>query len=235
MHHLGFPMLVLVASLAACRPAADAAPPPTAATRADGAAQPAPQELTTRHGITAPAPLLDAARGVTLGDSAAPVHLVVFSDYSCPHCANFAAASRLLEDRYSAPGRVQKVYYDFPLSRMARSYHVALAGRCAQDQDRFWPFHYLALDRQPRWREEADLLAALTGYADQLGLDTGAFDACMADLRHVNTVNAGRQLGDHLGVRWVPWVLVNGRLIEDAGDFTSVVRALDEELARAGS
>jgi protein-disulfide isomerase len=231
MRRLGFLLLILAAG---CRPASDSAPPPDHTTRVDGAAMPAPQELVTRHGITAPAVVLDAARGVTYGDSAAPVHLVVFSDYSCPHCANFAASSRLLEDRYVAPGRVQKVYFDFPLSRMARSYHVALAGRCAQDQERFWPFHYLALDRQPRWREEPDLLAALSGYAAQLGMDAAAFQACMDDLRHVQTVNAGRQLGDHLGVRGVPWVLVNGRLVENAGDFSNVVRAIDEELARAG-
>jgi protein-disulfide isomerase len=231
MHRLGLLLLVLAA---ACRPATDGAPPSAPATRADAAALPAPQELVTRHGITAPALVLDAARGVTHGDSAAPVHLVVFSDYSCPHCANFAASSRLLEERYVATGRLQKVYFDFPLSRMARSYHVALAGRCAQDQGRFWPFHYLALDRQPRWREEPDLMGALSGYAAQLGMDAAAFQECMDEFRHVRTVNAGRQLGDYLGVRGVPWVLVNGRLIENAGDFTSVVRAIDEELARTG-
>lgn len=226
--------LLTLATLVAYHLGAEELPPQApSATQVDRGPA-APKDVVTRYGLTAPASLFEAARPMTVGSPDAPVHLVVFSDYSCPYCATFAAASRLLEDRYVADGKLQKVHVDFPLARMQRSYLMALAGRCAEDQARFWPFYYLAMDRQPRWRDAPDLMVELRAYASQVRLDVEAFERCLRDDGKVPVVNAGRQLGEHVGVRWVPFVLVNGRLIEDAGNFGQVTAAIDAELARLG-
>ncbi|NIQ55049.1 MAG: thioredoxin domain-containing protein, partial [Gammaproteobacteria bacterium] len=65
--------------------------------------------------------------------------VVEFADYQCGGCRQFALGVKPVIDEFVERGEAQFIYYDFPLvSIHAHAFLAARAGRCAQDQDRFW-------------------------------------------------------------------------------------------------
>lgn len=87
-----------------------------------------------------------------------------------------------LIERYVATGQLRLVFRPV-LNHAERSLRTSEAAACAADQGRFWAMHELLFERQDTvWATSpADLPALMRGYAAEIGLDTAAFDACVAD------------------------------------------------------
>ena len=81
------------------------------------------------------------AHDPVLGPSDARITIVEFSDFECPFCTRFAQdTAPLLRRQYAA--EVRWVFVNNPLQAIhPRAYDLALAGECAHEQDRFWPFY----------------------------------------------------------------------------------------------
>jgi protein-disulfide isomerase len=144
------------------------------------------------QGAIAAAPELDDA-GILLGDSAAPIKIVEFSDFECRYCR--ALQPTLAELRRRHPGSVAIVYRHFPLSRVGFAVPAAVAAECAAAQGLFEPFAELLFASQ-------DTLSrlALEKTAHQAGiLDTAQFRACRngqaARARVAEDIAAGMALG----------------------------------------
>jgi protein-disulfide isomerase len=193
----------------------------------DSAGQPAAQPLPVD--IEA-----DAGAGIALGAEDAPVTIMEFADYSCPHCATFANfTGRLLRQNYvGGDGPVRWVLYDYVLGTFPNSMAASLAARCAGDQGQYWPMHDLLFARQARWSTERDPSGTLRDLADELDLDGGDFRACMSEERHLEPIVAVRKYGDELGINSTPSLFVNGRPVNLATEGT--YEAL-EQLIRAGA
>jgi protein-disulfide isomerase len=179
-----------------------------------------------------PQALVAQARGVAVGPDNAPVQVLVFSDYMCPWCANFALGSeKQLKAEYVEPGSVQFIYYDFPLGGAhVHSFLAARAARCAEDQGRFWEYHDLLFSRQNAWMvERAPPTATFNSYAAELGLDTDTFRGCLNSDRHAELVTANLQLGRQLGVSGTPTVFVNGRRVSSPTDWSDMRRAVEQQ------
>ncbi len=86
-----------------------------------------------------PQELVALAEGVSSGNPDAPVTIMEFGDYQCPACQNFfRQAKPILDVSYIQPGRVQFVFYDFPLEGAhPNAFLAARAARCAGDQERY--------------------------------------------------------------------------------------------------
>jgi protein-disulfide isomerase len=154
---------------------------------------------------------------VSVGPDGAPVQVLVFSDYMCPYCADFArGVEQQLKAQYVEPGHVQFIYYDFPLGgNHVHSFIAARAARCAEDQGRFWEYHDVLLGRQSDWMyERAAPVARFLGYAREVGIDEDAFRGCVNSDRHAELVSANYMLGQRLGVNGTPTVFVNGRRVD---------------------
>src|SRR5690606_31043959 len=95
---------------------------------------------------------------------------------------------------------------------------AARAARCAGDQGRYWEYHDALYARQARWSGRSSTpLNDFEEYAAELGLDRAAFSACLRSDRHAEVVTANIMLGERLGVRGTPTVIVNGRRVERWG------------------
>jgi len=187
--------------------------------------------LTSGRGATATEPvevagiedartLVERAEGIVVGSADAPVKLIVFSDFMCPYCGQFALQVKpLLVQNEVAAGHLQLVAYDFPLGGTHRhSFAAARAARCAGDQGRYWEYHDALYARQARWSGRSSTpLNDFEEYAAELGLDRAAFSACLRSDRHAEVVTANIMLGERLGVRGTPTVIVNGRRVERWG------------------
>ncbi len=154
----------------------------------------------------------DAGVGMQLGPAEALVTIMEFADFQCPHCRTFnSLTGKLLRRNHAGPnGEVRWVAYDFPLN-FTNSLSSALAARCAEAQDGFWPMHDLLFARQDEWASDASPKRKFVGYARQVGLDEDAFEACFKSREHMRSIAASKRYGSQLGVTGTPTLFFNGQ------------------------
>ena len=197
--------------------------------------------------ITDARALYEQATPIRLGEDTAPVKIVEFADYQCPGCAAFATNQKPRLQPYIDQGLAQFVFYDFPLGGShVHSFLAARAARCAgaqsdpgnQGRDLYWDYHDRLFQQQSQWSAQRDVTDQFVTYAEEVGLDVGQFEQCLRSDRFAEVVTANRMLGEQLGVRSTPTVLVNnrrvqGNYIQDLGD--NLIEVLEQEqAARAG-
>ena len=155
-----------------------------------------------------------------LGPDDAPVTLVEYGDFQCPHCARahlvLPKVLRRLGDR------VRFVFRHFPLAEShPNALHAAQAAESVAAQvgnDGFWRMHDLMYDHQ---RDGDDALddAHLVRYAEQAGADPDIVARDLADEVYEERVKDSFMSGVRSGVNGTPTFFVNGTRFD--GDWTS--------------
>lgn len=155
--------------------------------------------------------LVNLAQGVTIGDPNAPVTIAEFADYQCPGCGGFALSVKpQLVANYVETGKAKFVFYDYPLTSIhPHAFLAARAGRCANDQGRFWEFHEIIFRNQSRWSSKQQVTGDFADYAVEAGADKGTFEACLKSDAHADVVSANMRLAYELGIEGTPTVMVS--------------------------
>jgi protein-disulfide isomerase len=120
--------------------------------------------------------LISTANGHSMGDEAAKLTMVEFSDYQCPYCGRYAneTFSKLIE-AYVKTGKVRYVLRNYPIQSIhPLAEKAAEAAECAGDQGKYWEMHERLFQNQ-----KALTTDELPGHAAAIGLDEGAFRQCM--------------------------------------------------------
>jgi protein-disulfide isomerase len=183
--------------------------------------------------------LVAKAVGVTKGDPAAPITIAEFADYQCPACGAFALTVKPQVDLiYVQTGKAKFVYYDFPLiSIHQHTFLASRAGRCANDQEKFWEFQQVMFRNQSTWASKTDVIGDFVDYAGEAGADKDVFDACLRSDAHAETITANLRLAEALGLDGTPTVMVSmGRGMARrlmSADFQSIKAAIEELEAQA--
>lgn len=143
-----------------------------------------------------------ADRGRILGDSAAPVWVVMASDFQCPFCKQWhdAAFAGLVKD-YVNTHRVRMAFLNMPLSMHQHAKPASEAAMCAAVQDKFWPMHDSLFATQKIWEVLESPLSMFDTLANENHVEMTAWRACMskhstlplieADLDRARTTGAG--------------------------------------------
>lgn len=143
------------------------------------------------------------------GDKQAKVVIAEFSDFQCPSCAAAMTVLKNIESAYGTSVRV--VYKHFPLERHhLHARQAARAVECAGRQGRFWELGDLLFSRQLEWSETTDPDFTLK-YAAQVGLDTKALQACLADPAIDAAIDADKKEGEDNWVGSTPTFFINGK------------------------
>lgn len=196
--------LLLLVAASGCRrnedAARDAAAAPGGGAPAAGAAATVSPELARA----------DAAR--ILGDSTAPLWLVVVSDFQCPYCRSWEeeTAPAVIRD-YVRTGKVRMAFINLPLSMHPNAGPAAEAAMCAGAQDRFWPVHEAIFATQPRWAGAADAPRIFDSLAVASGVDAASYRACIAAGTMRPLVRADVQRAEQAGVRSTPTFMISSR------------------------
>ena len=138
------------------------------------------------------------------GNERAPVTVVVFADFECPHCRQEAPVLRQAIDQFR--GRAKLVYKHFPLSGHVRAKAAAIATVAAMEQGKFWEMHDMVFENQTSL-EDADIRR----FAQKIGLDMARFDAHYNAKKGQDLVEEDRVDGEKLDISGTPAVFVNGR------------------------
>lgn len=137
------------------------------------------------------------------GAPTAPVTVIEYADFQCANCRRFAEESLAAFEPYIRSGLVRLVFHDFPI-RGAESILAAEAGRCALEQNAFWPYHNLLYERQTGINEGIFTQENLEAYAAELGLDVPAFGRCLASRKYRGAIQEALIDAQALGLRGTP-------------------------------
>ena len=106
--------------------------------------------------------------GIVLGDPDAPLTIVAFEDFMCPHCQDYQETVHAFVDQFVATGQAQFEYRFFPVVNPEFSMLTAQVAECValQDLSKFWDAHDFLFDFASSGEidsEVASVIAMLSG------------------------------------------------------------------------
>jgi protein-disulfide isomerase len=143
-------------------------------------------------------------KGVTFGAESGSVQVLVFSDFECPFCRQFATTLDSLLLLY--PTQLHVVFRHFPLQQKhPNAFKTAVAAECAGQQGLFKAFHDQAFKLQDSLGTLSSLeLARRTG-----AIDTVRFTQCLGAGIATARVNEDAQAAASLNLRATPTIIIN--------------------------
>lgn len=173
------------------------------------------------------------ADGRAIGPASAPVTVEVWSDYQCPFCQRFATTwEPALADKYAAEGKVRIEYRDFAFIG-DESVQASIAGRCAEQQGKYWPYHDYLFANQNGENKGWFSSSRLQAIAQAIGLDIAAFNTCRADAGQRQAVLAETAQGRAVGVTATPTLVIDGQLRTDLTTYDKLEAAVEAALTKA--
>ena len=155
-----------------------------------------------------------------LGDPHAPITLLEYGSYDCPHCR--AANERIVEVRDQLGNRLRYAFRHRPVTGSDIARRAADLIECVQDPDQFWDAHVALMTRSKSLTEED--LAAVSA---ELGLDR--MDPVEADLIRAKArarVDQDIASARESDVRFTPTFFINNLRYDGPWDETSFTEAL---------
>jgi protein-disulfide isomerase len=142
--------------------------------------------------------------GFVLGNPDAPITIVEFGDYGCPHCQAYEPTITQFIDDYVRTGRARFEYRTFPTAGGELTKFVGLVQTCleAQQTGAFWEARAILYELAIAGNYQEEVGVVIT---ERLGLDYGQALECAGSNIQVDT---DVELGWRLGVQGTPAVLV---------------------------
>lgn len=133
-----------------------------------------------------------------------------------------------LIEQYVDTGKARYVYREFPLTSIHPAAQKASeAAICAGEQDKYWEMNEHLFSNQAEWSQATDLAVEFTAYAEELGLDTGAFEECLASGEAAVVVQGDLLAGEALGVNATPYFFVNDLPVRGGLPVEALGRVID--------
>jgi len=163
--------------------------------------------------------------GHLIGNPAARVTVVEFTDLECPFCRRFDEVLRRTREEY--PNDLNYVFVHFPLSMHRFAKSAARAAECATPFGKF--------DEAVRTifaKQDSLGLKTWASFASDLQLrDTAAFQRCASTSWPVERVEAGLAAGAKMGIHATPTILLNGWRYGSVPADSELARAVGDILA----
>lgn len=180
--------------------------------------------------VPAPARMVDVSidDDEVKGDKNAPVTVVEFTDYECPHCGRyFEQTYPQIIEKYVATGKVRLVVRDYPLSFHPQAQKAAEAAECAGEQGSYWAMHdklfanqaSLSVDNYKEW-------------AGEIGLERARFDECLDSGAMAAEIKQDQADGWSYGISGTPVFFINGKMLSGAKPFAAFDAAIQEALEK---
>jgi protein-disulfide isomerase len=137
------------------------------------------------------------------GNDQAPIIIAYFADFACNFCQQQELVFNQALQKY--PSQIRLIRKDLPENdATSQSYLAAKAGRCAFQQNRFWPYHDEILANGSNKPADLDRAAIKTG------LDINLFRQCLNNNSLADAmINKNWQEADALGISGTPYIYVN--------------------------
>lgn len=169
---------------------------------------------------------------MTMGDPEAPVTVIEYASFTCPHCRSFHEGNfKKLKADYIDTGKVhfiyREVYFDRP------GLWAAMVARCG-GPERFFGLTDLIYAQQSEWASSGDptqIAGELRRIGKTGGLTDEQLDVCLSDADKAQAMVAlYQQNAEEHGIRSTPSFVINGETYRNMSysEFQSI---LDEAAA----
>lgn len=148
-----------------------------------------------------------------LGSTSAPVKVIVYSDFECLYCAQFA--DTLAQARKDFGEKIAIVFRHYPLTELHQNAELAAeASECAAEQGKFWEMHDGLFKAESEGRLNREAIDKL---AKDLKLDK--FASCLDGGKYKEKIAADIVEGREATVSGSPTAFVNGELVTGANPY----------------
>jgi protein-disulfide isomerase len=167
-----------------------------------------------------------------MGSPDAPVTVIEYAMFTCPHCAAFHKdVLPQLKENYIDTGKVRLVFREVYFNRP--SLWAAMIARCAP-ADRYFGVVDLLFDTQRDWASadsDEALVAKLYGVGRQAGLTDDEMQACLTDRGFAEALVADFQKNAEAdGIEATPSFVIDGETLTNM-PYDDFAERLDAELA----
>jgi protein-disulfide isomerase len=159
------------------------------------------------------------------GDAHAPITIVEFSDFQCPHCKHLQPVLEKLLEEYH--GQIKLYFKNYPIVRAHPDAALAAAAALAAGkQNKFWPFH----DRLFGGDQEHEAMPDLEKIAKDLKLDMKKWKIDIEVTK--DQVARDHADGEKIDVQSTPTMIINGRKYSGPTQYDEVKDWIEEELVK---
>ncbi|GLQ35646.1 hypothetical protein GCM10007939_19290 [Amylibacter marinus] len=164
-----------------------------------------------------------------LGDENAPVELIEYASFTCPHCATFhTQVFPLLKAQYIDTGKVKFVTREVYFDRLGL--WGAMLARCG-DGSKYFGISDMLYKRQREWTQGdggAVIAENLKKIGKIAGFDEETVDACLQDRPTAEAMlERFKETTAEHGVQSTPTLVINGVTHSNMG-FEALAKLLDE-------
>ncbi|MEM9637571.1 MAG: DsbA family protein [Pseudomonadota bacterium] len=151
---------------------------------------------------------------MSLGNPDAPVTVIEYASFTCPHCATFHAGPyKQLKADYIDTGKINFVYREVYFDRFGL--WASMIARCAGTPQSFFGMTDLIYAGQSTWAragEPTAIVAELRKIGALAGLDADRMEACLQDGDRARTLVAWYQENaEEHGIDSTPSFVINGK------------------------
>lgn len=128
-----------------------------------------------------------------IGDPDAPVTVIEYASYTCPHCARFhESAFKDLKENYIDTGKVNFIYREVYFDRFGL--WASIVARCGEGaENRFFGITDMLYQQQDDWARQSDpnaIVDRLRRIGKTAGLTDDQLDACFTDADNAQALYA---------------------------------------------
>ncbi len=169
---------------------------------------------------------------ISMGDPNAPIKMVEYASYTCPHCANFHAdVFPELKANFIDTGKVyftfRPVYFDGP------GLWADMLARCTGDSEKYFGLAGILFERQAEWSRagsQAGVAAGIVSVGNQAGINEETVLACLQDNDMAQALVADFQANaERDNVQATPSFVIDGEMTDNMS-YASFAQLLNEKL-----
>jgi protein-disulfide isomerase len=160
------------------------------------------------------------------GDPKAPVILVEYGDYECPHCGHAYPVVKRVQKRLGR--QLAFVFRNFPLNEIhPDAESAAESTEFAAAQNKYWEMHDGIFENQDKLSD-----AFLLELAESLSLNGQSLQEALNDEEFAGKVKEDFTGGVRSGVNGTPTFFINGHRYDGAVDEDDLVEAIEGRILK---
>jgi protein-disulfide isomerase len=163
----------------------------------------------------------------TQGTDMAPVTLLMYGAYECPHCVEGNKIVKQIQ--WKLGENLRFVFRHFPRTNIhPHAEAAAEVAESAGEQNKFWEMHDKLFENYNRLDGEH-----LVGYARELGLNIDEFDRAIIGRIFAEKVRGDLQSGMESGVKGTPTYFINGIKHNNSGELDVLLEVVERKTNEA--
>lgn len=162
----------------------------------------------------------------SIGSEDAFVTIVEYSDFQCSYCRNQEKTINQILNEFK--DKIRFIWKDYPENNInSSSFQAAIAARCADKQNKFWPYHDLLFENNTNLNK-----GVFIELAEKLNLNTKNFKKCLESEEAASFIYNNIKEANALDINGVPFIYINKQEIIGETNFEELKDIIEKEIKK---